>query len=169
MRRRFLLATTATLAAIAMTGPVTRAGHGDQLPKLREKYEKEQNPVRKAKDLARFGEAQVADAAQRTNARDFQGALHELNDYASEIASTHKALLDANGKPTGNMAGLHELQISLRENLRRIHDMIQTMPVGEQEQFQSVQESLDQQNERMLAEIFPMPAAAAPARNTEKP
>jgi len=138
------------------------------LLKLQQKYSDERNPVHKAKILVRLGDLQVADAAGRSSANDYAAAIEKLQQYRSEIEITHSAFLGIVANPAQNPDGLHQLQISLRENLRRIHDIVVAMPASQRSAFVTVQEDLEAQNQKMLDELFPS-LEFAPAKPPSHP
>jgi hypothetical protein len=132
-----------------------RSDQQDEISKLQRKYNDERNPVHKAKLLVRLGELQVADAASRSSINDYSAALEKLQQYRSEIEVTHSAFLGTIANPALKPDGLHQLQISLRENLRRIQDIVLAMPASQRSIFATVQQDLEGQNQKMLDELFP--------------
>jgi len=124
------------------------------LSKLQQKYSDEHNPVHKAKILVRLGELQVASAAARSSADDYAAALEKLQQYRGEIEITHSALLGTGVNPALRPDGFNQLQMSLRENLRYIQDMVFAMPASRRSAFIDVQQDLEAQNQKMLDELF---------------
>ena len=147
--------------------PPPTAGQQDALSKLQRKYNNEHNPVHKAKVLVRLGELQVAAAAGSSHANDYAAALEKVQQYRGEIDITHSALLGSGANFARNPDGLRQLQLSLRENLRRIQDLVLAMPASQRSIFVAVQQELEAQNQKMIDELFPdlEPAPAKPPRH----
>ena len=110
----------AVIAALALCARARRARPpGGRV--LRE-YQHETDPVRKARALAKLGDEQVDLAKKQLKDGDEVASLHTLEQYRDEVQQTVAALkalgVDAEKKP----AGFKELQISLRETIRRIDE-----------------------------------------------
>src|SRR5271166_1573960 len=88
-------------------------------------YQHAPDPVHKSRALIRLGDEQV-ELAKKQLKEDEVASLHTLELYRDEVRETVVALsgmgVDAERKP----AGFKELQISLRETIRHIDDMILT-------------------------------------------
>lgn len=136
---------------------------GSELSNLKEKYDGAHDAVHRAKALAQLGEAQVKDAGARMTAHDYAGALTELREYRDEVAATHKDLQALHVNAERKPAGFRELQVSVRENLRRIEDMAFTAPLSQQDALVEIHEQLGEENGRLLTELFPEPNGGGPA------
>jgi hypothetical protein len=121
------------------------------------RYEHETDPVRKARALAKLGDAQV-DLARKQLKDDEVTSLHTLETYRDEVHDTVAALngmgVDAERKP----AGFKELQISLRETIRRIDDLILTLSVDKRPFFRVVRNDLFMDQNQLIDELFPRKA-----------
>ena len=93
------------------------------------------------------------------------GSLHTLEQYRDEIRHMAEALkstgVDAEKKP----AGFKELQISLRENVRRIDDLILSLPADKRPFFREVRTDLVKSQNELIDELFPR----RPDRNSKTP
>ena len=101
----------------------------DRLTVLLDQYRHEADAVRKARVLAKLGADQVGKAREQWKSGDDVASLDTLQKYRDEVRETVTALEaavpDAEKKP----AGYKELQISLRETVRHIDDLILELPV----------------------------------------
>jgi hypothetical protein len=119
------------------------------------KYQMETDPVRKAHALVKLGDEQVDLARKQLKAEDEVASLHTLEQYRDEVMSTVAGLrgtgVDAERKP----AGFKELQISLRETIRRIDDLILTLPVDKRPFFREVRNDLFMYQNELIDDLFP--------------
>lgn len=152
----------ATIAALTLAAPITAQ---DRLGADLARFEQESDPVRKARALVKLGDDQIDQARKELKADDDVGSLHTLEQYRDEIQHTTDALkatgVDAEKKP----AGFKELQISLRENVRRIDDLILTLPVDKRPFFREVRTDLVKTQNELIDALFPR----QPDRNSKKP
>ncbi len=108
----------------------------DRLTVEQARYDQETDPVRKARE--------------------------QYRDEVRHIAELLKATgVDAEKKP----AGFKELQISLRETVRHIDDLILTLPVDKRPFFREVRTDLVNTQNELIDALFPR----QPDRNSRKP
>ncbi len=142
----------AAILALALCAPLAAQ---DRLAKNLAKYQQETDPVRKARDLAKFGRDQVNLARKQLKSGDDVAALHTLQLYRDEVRESFAGLkasgIDAEKKPSG----FKQLQISLRENLRHIGDLIYTLPVDKRPFFRAVRDDLIQEQNGLIDALFP--------------
>jgi hypothetical protein len=134
---------------------VAPLGAQDRLTVALAQYQHEGDPIRKARMLAKFGDDQVDLAKKQLNSGDDVASLHTLEQYRDEIRETVTALEaavpDAERKP----AGFKELQISLRETVRHIDDVILTLPVDKRPFFRDVRNDLVKTQNELIDALFP--------------
>ena len=151
----------AVIAALALCAPLAAQ---DRLADDLAKYQHEADPVRKARALAKLGDEQVELAKKQLKAEDEVASLHTLEQYRDEVHDVVTALnamgVDAERKP----AGFKELQISLRETIRRIDDLILTLNVDKRSFFRVVRNDLFMDQNVLIDELFPR----KPERNSPK-
>ncbi len=140
------------IAALALAAPLRAQ---DRLAGLLAQYQHESDPVRKARDLAKFGDDQVAQAREQLKSGADEDSLHTLEKYRDEVRETVTALQaavpDAEKKP----AGYKELQISLRETVRHMDDLILTLPVDKRPFFREVRDDLVKTQNELVDALFP--------------
>jgi hypothetical protein len=153
---------TATIAALALFTPLAAQ---DRLAAELSRYEQETDPVRKARALTKLGDDQIDEARKQLKAGDDVASLHTLEQYRDEVQHMADALkatgIDAEKKP----AGFKELQISLRESVRRIDDLILSLPVDKRPFFREVRMDLVNKQNELIDALFPR----QPDRNPKKP
>jgi hypothetical protein len=141
------------IASLALCASL--AAQEDRLAEDLAKYQRETDPVRKARDLAKFGEEQIEAARKQLKGGDDVGSLHTIEQYRDEVGETITALkgigVDAEKKP----AGFKELQISLRGTIRRVDDLIFTLEVDKRPFFRSVRNDLQMEQNDLFDLLFP--------------
>jgi len=151
----------AVIVALVLCVPL--AGQ-DRLAQSLAKYQSETDPVRKSRALAKLGDEQVDLARKQLKEDDEVASLHTLEQYRDEVRDTVAALqgtgINAERKPEG----FKELQISLRETIRRIDDLILTLEVDKRPFFREVRNDLFMYQNQLIDDLFPR----RPDRNSPK-
>jgi len=151
----------ALLAALAVTIPLAAQ---DRLAESLARYQSETDPVRKARALAKLGDDQVDQAKKQLKAGDDVASLHTLEIYRDEVKSSVDALNAMGVNAERRPAGFKELQISLRETIRRIDDLILTLEVDKRPFFREVRNDLFASQNALIDDLFPR----KPERNSPK-
>jgi len=134
----------------------------DRLAEYRARFDKESDPVHKAKLLVHLGAAEFDQIEKQLAAGDSTGALNGLREYDGQASSCEKAL-DARGiNPEKHPAGYKELQISVRESLRRLDNLMVNLTGDEQPPFRQVRKNLDDLNRDLIKELFPKKPGTGP-------
>jgi vacuolar-type H+-ATPase subunit I/STV1 len=143
---------SAGVVALALMMPLAAQ---DRLAKELARYQQETDPVHKARALAELSGDQIALARKQVKGGEEVAALHTLEQYRDEVQQTAAELkatgIDAEKKP----AGFKQLQISLREGLRRIDDLILTIPVDKRPFFRAVRSDLAKTQNDLIDALFP--------------
>jgi hypothetical protein len=125
------------------------------LSDYKNQFAHENEPVHKARLLARMGDLEVDEMGKKTDEEDFDGALKDLGEYRDEIIQTQKGLHATGVNAEKNPAGFKQLQISLRRNLRRLNDIVTALPLTERERFMPVQRQLENLDHELIRALFP--------------
>jgi hypothetical protein len=152
----------AVIGALSLCGPLAAQ---DRLSDDLAKYQHEADPVRKARGLAKLGDAQVDLARKQLKENQDVASLHTLEAYRDEVHETVAALNGMGGDAERKPAGFKELQISLRETLRRIDELILTLEVDKRPFFRAVRNDLFTDQNELIDKLFPR----RPDRNAQKP
>ena len=143
---------TAVVVALALLMPLAAQ---DRLAVELTRYQQETDPVRKARALAKLGNDQIALARKQLKDGKDVASLQTLEQYRDEVQQTAAGLkatgIDAEKKP----AGFKELQISLREIIGRIDDIILTLPVDKRPFFREVRSDLAKTQNDLIDALFP--------------
>ena len=151
-------------AALVLAAPLAAQ---DRLATALAQYQHEADPVRKARILSKLSNDQIEEAKKELKTGEDVASLHTLEQYRDEVRETVEGLkatgADAEKKP----AGFKELQISLRETVRHIDDLILTLPVDKRPFFRDIRNDLAKMQNDLIDALFPrkpnqMPKKANP-------
>jgi hypothetical protein len=127
----------------------------DRTLELRSQFERETNPVHKAKLMQKLGAAEFKDIERNVADSQFATVAEILRQYRTEVEQCSKEL-DAAGINAGKHPdGFKQLQISVRESLERLDRLISTMTADEQIPLRSDRVRLEELNSHLLQELFP--------------
>ena len=136
---------------------------------LRAKFTSETDPVRKAKLLVPLSEAEFREILKDTESENFVGALAIFQQYRDEAQICQKALEAKEPDPEKHPNGFKQLQISLRQSLRRLSDIIVDLPADDQKPFLDVRRDLEQMDRQLIHELFPRRPQGAPEPPPDTP
>jgi hypothetical protein len=130
---------------------------------LRSRFDAESDPVRKAKLMPKLGEAEFHDIRKQVDEGLLPDAIALLKQYRDEVQLCANGLDTAKIDAEKHPSGFKELQISLRESLRRLNEITRGLSADEQAPFLEFREDLDEINRHMIQKLFPHePAPPAP-------
>lgn len=126
---------------------------------LRARFNQETNPVRKAKLMRDLGEAELKEVDRDLGGGKASDAAAALERYRDEVRSCQQALDATGSNAEKHSSGFKQLEISVRESLRRLDLIIPTLTGDQQSRFVAVRGDLSQINQHLLQELFPHTAA----------
>jgi hypothetical protein len=138
----------------------------DRTAELRAHFEKETDPVRKAKLVAPLADAEFRDMHEKIDAGDLAGAA-EIAEQVFEEAQAAKKSLDATKRNAETHPdGYKQLEISVRESMRRLDDIMVSLARDDQKPLAEIRKDLDELDRQMIHQLFPKRPEVPPA--TEK-
>jgi len=144
--------------AVVCAGIVRALQPQDRMQDYKDKYEKENDPVRKAKALGNYGEAQMQHFVREANAENFDAAAVLLTAYRNEVRSVFDALkatgVDVEKKPDG----FKELEFHLRRTLWQIDRTLPAVPIEHRETLQEMHDELGRIHTELIHLLFPREA-----------
>jgi hypothetical protein len=155
-------------SSVALAMPKTMLPQNNTA-ELRSKFTNETDPIRKAKLLVPLGEAEFREILKDTDSEDFEGALAIFQQYRDEAQASKKALEGKEPDPEKHPNGFKQLQISLRQSLRRLSDIVVDLPADDQKPFLDVRRDLEQMDRQLIHELFPRRPEAAPDPQPDTP
>jgi hypothetical protein len=136
---------------------------------FRNKFTHESDPVHKAHILIQLGDAEFRDIQKEVGSDNAPGALAILQQYRDEAQECQKVLEGTGRDPEKHPKGFKELQISLRESLRRLDHIIADLSGDEQQSFRDVREDLEQMDLKLIHQLFPRRLEARPKSQQDEP
>jgi hypothetical protein len=149
----------------------------ETLEQLQEKFDKETDAVRKAKQIQKLGDAQFAKEREATKAGDFVAAGLVMEKYRDNVRAALEALKKAHPQAEKHPNGYKQLEFHTGQGLREVRDVILAMPEPLRPPMQVVERDLKEMNVELLKLLFPRrpgeqppldPVASTPKKN-EKP
>jgi hypothetical protein len=138
---------------------------------FRSRFEHESDPVHRAKLMPRLGQEQFHDIAKEISDGNFAEALTILKQYRDEAAMCMKELDAKVADPEKHAGGFKELEISVRQSLRRLDELLVGMTGDDQKPFLEVRGDLDRLNRHLVRELFPRqpnPEESAPKQKGQE-
>jgi hypothetical protein len=136
---------------------------------FRTKFTHESDPVHKAHILIQLGDAEFRDIQKEVGSDNAEGALVILQQYRDEAQACQKGLEGTGRDPEKHPNGFKELQISLRESLRRLDHIIADLSGDEQKSFRDVREDLEQMDLKLIHQLFPRRPEAQSKSQADEP
>lgn len=149
---RFLSVAAAALFAAILPGQTLSS---NVVADLRARFEKESDPVRKARLIGPLGDGEFQEIQSEASAGDYSEALDMLKQYRDQVQVCLKLLDAKEPDPEKHPSGFKQLQISLRASVRRVDDIIVGLAGDEQKPFLELRKELEQINRHLIRELFP--------------
>lgn len=146
--RLAILAAAILLSAAFL--PQQDAAHDARL-----KFDHDPNPQHRAKMLPQLGNLEFQDIHNLMSAGNYDEALKTLELYRDQATSTEKGLNASGPDATKHSTGYRQLEISVREALRRIDDLFFGVPADQKKAFSDIRDELDQLDRRLIRQLFP--------------
>jgi hypothetical protein len=140
------------VAVLLVAGPAVCQSRTDE---LRARFNQETNPVHKAKLMRDLGDAEFKDIDRDVNAGKISDAAAAFERYRDEVRSCERALDATGSNAEKHSSGFKQLQVSVRESLRRLDLLIPNLTGDQQNRFVTVRGDLSQINQHLLQELFP--------------
>ncbi len=139
----------------------------DRVAQLQAEFERESDPVRKAKLVPKLGDAQFEHVRKALEADNYAQALQILQQYRDEVRTAQAALkasgLNAEKKPNG----FKQLQIHARKGVREMDQIILDLPMDQRDAFQVVRGDVAAIEKELFDVLFPRQPGKSLSR--EKP
>jgi hypothetical protein len=123
--------------------------------KLTADLERANSPAGQAKVLAKMSDMNLKQAAQEVAAGNFEPADLILSQYAEVVRQAHEIMRAVHEKTPKKQAGAYrELELALRKQERRLHDLKNSLAFDRQEKIKQAIEVNESTREDMLSYIF---------------
>lgn len=119
------------------------------------RFEHDANPIHRAKLMPKLGDAEFQAIQKDVADGDLPAAIALLQKFHDQAQTCMKELDAQESDAEKHPNGFKELQISLRESLRRLDNLMGDLTRDEQDQFAGLRKELDQMNHHVIQELFP--------------
>ena len=111
--------------------------------------------VHRAESMHKLGAAEFDEITKNFDAGKLPDALALLREYRDEIDTCEKGLDARNVDAEKHPKGYKQLEMSVRESLRRLDRLIVSLTADEQGPFVEVRRNLEAVNRHLIHELFP--------------
>jgi hypothetical protein len=134
----------------------------ERLAQYKTQFDNERDPVRKAKILVKLSESQFQQIRSEADSGKVDEGLRDLETLRDECVSTHEALKAKAVDPERKSAGFKELEISVRESLHRLREVLAGLSGEDEKHYAKVRVQLEQLNNELIKELFPRQPGSGP-------
>ncbi|MGB6391965.1 MAG: hypothetical protein WA875_01905 [Candidatus Acidiferrales bacterium] len=127
----------------------------DRTAELQARYKQQTSAVSKGKMMPQLGDAEFQVIQKHMAAGEYTQAATELGQYRDQVRETLTGLDALGVDAEKHSSGFRQLEISLRQSLRRIADMMVPLTADEQQPFLEVRKDLDGMDQHLIRELFP--------------
>jgi hypothetical protein len=152
---------TALLAAMLLCAATVFAA--DELSTLQQRFDAEQDGVRKAKMLQKLGDAQFAKERQKARANDYTAVGLEMEKYRDNVRAAVEALKKQHPDAEKHSSGYRQLEIHVATGIRETQDVILAMPEAYRPPMELVENDLRAMDVELLRLLFPRRPGEKPA------
>ena len=155
--RRFIFPALLLTMVTASSG-TAHAQQPDRIAEYKEKYERETDPIRKAKALGKFGDAQIQHFVRDAAAEHFDAAFATLSAYRDEARLVLDALKATGNDPEKKADGFKELEFHLRKSLWLVDRSLPVVPFERRAAAQELRDDLGRIQNELIHVLFPREA-----------
>ena len=127
----------------------------DRTAELRTRFRQETDAMRRVQMMAKLGEREFDEIARDIDAGELVDGLAVLNGYRDEIWLCEEGMDAKNIDAEKHPKGYKQLEISLRQSLRRLNNLLAGLTTDEQAPFVKVRNDLNELNQHLVHELFP--------------
>ena len=113
------------------------------------------DPVHRAESMRKLGAAEFDEITKSFDAGKLAQALALLREYRDEIDACEKELDARNVDAEKHPKGYKQLEMSVRESLRKLNRLLVSLTGDEQPPFVEVRQNLEALNRHLIHELFP--------------
>jgi hypothetical protein len=159
---------TLTIASLAACCAGTLAAQ-NTLEQYQNQFNHESNPIRRAKLMHKLERAEFDVMRRDLDAGSYDEAVKTVKALESEAAAVEDGLektgIDAEKSPSG----FKEFQISVRDSVDRLNDLMAGMTADEQGPFGHARKELEGIDRALIERLFPRQPKAESEHGKEKP
>jgi hypothetical protein len=127
------------------------------LSELQEKFDHEDNPVRKAKLIQKLGDAQFAALHAAEKADDYTTVGLTMEKYRDNVRAALDGLQKDHPDAERNSNGYRQMQMHLRRGVREVEEALLSSPEEFKPPLELVRKDLIAMDDKLLELLFPTP------------
>jgi hypothetical protein len=152
----------AALAIVPLPAASQAPVEDEELLEQRAEYAEETDPVDKAKILAKMGSREMTYVRNLLREGYDEKGLEILERYRDALRQTTDVLTAAGINAQRRPGGFKELQISLRQSIRRLDDLILSLQQDVRPWFRAVRSDMEATESVLIDALFPAPPVRQP-------
>jgi hypothetical protein len=141
----------------------------DKVAELQAHFDHETDPVHRAKQMVKLGEAQFEETRRAFKANDLITVGIVLEKYRDNVRMAVDGLKKKHVDAQRDSNGFRQLEIHIQHGIREVEEIILRVPEQYQPPLQLVRTDLDAMDREMLNLLFRHPAASAQPAAGAKP
>jgi hypothetical protein len=127
----------------------------DELEQLQQRFDRENDGVRKAKTLQKLGDAQFNKEREATKSNDYSTAGLVMEKYRDNVREAVAALKKTHPDAEKHSSGYKQLEMHVGRGIREVQDVILAMPEQYRPPMQLVEQDLKDMDLELLRLLFP--------------
>ncbi len=157
MRRALFLAVClmGLVPASAVTGFAQRPAPAPSVAELQTRFDREPNSVRKAKLLAKLGDAQFLESRRAQKSEDYVAAVLVLEKYRDNVREAIAEAVKQHPDAEKESNGYRIIEFHVRAGLREADEAIRIVPPEYQPPLHLVRDDLAGFQDKLLRLLFP--------------
>jgi len=148
-----LAAAFVCLPALFLT--VARAEQKNKAAEFQARFDREPDPVQRAKLMQRLGADQFEEIRKDVNDGNLPAAEQVLDQYRSDARSCVEGLDAKKINAAKHASGFKQLQISVQEALRQLDEILAGLTADQQPKFAAARSELQKMDDHLVQELFP--------------
>jgi len=152
---RGLLFAFALLLGLAHAAVAQRPAPAQTIAALQPRFDAEPNSVRKAKLLARLGDAQFLESRRAGKAQDYSTAALILEKYRDNVRAALADALRQHPNAEKESNGYRIIELHVREGIRETRDAMNAAPLEFRPPLQVIRDDLQRSQDQILRLLFP--------------
>jgi hypothetical protein len=126
-----------------------------ELQREREKFEKERDPVDRAKIGIKISDLLLEEVADSLKAGNFDQMEEQLSAYTETIEGAHKSLVDSGRNAQKKSAGFTNLEIAIRKQIRKFDDYARMLATDRRGPIEQTKKLASGIRDKLLKALFP--------------
>lgn len=158
------------LFAMALSFAVVGAAAArESVAELQARFDRETDPVRKAKLLPKLGDAQFEQAKRQGEAGIYEAVTKLFESYRDNARAALDGLIKTQPKAERHPAGFKQLQMHVLKAERILRETILAAPDAARPPLEQIRQELDKMEEELIRLLFPRRPGEKPVPKPPSP